>query len=389
MRVAFYAPMKPPDHPTPSGDRRVARALIDALHHGGHQVLQPIQFRSYDRTGDRKRQQRIKALGTRLAHRVIRRLEPAPPEAWLSYRVYHKSPDWIGPIVTRAFGIPYLIAEASHAPKRAGGPWDIGFQGARDAIAGASMLLGLNSADTPCVASLLNDPHRLMPVAPFIDPSPHLTAAACRWDHRYRFAALYGLDPAVPWLVSVAMMRPGAKLASYRVLGETLAWVQDLPWSLLVIGDGPARAEVHAALTPVAARVHWLGQIGPSYLPAHLAAADIKVWPAVDEAFGMAILEAQAAGIPVVAGAGLGVGDLVCHGVTGLLAPSPTKTLALSLAQDLRRLLTDYRARAAMGARAIEKVARRHSLAVAATVIDRALVAARQRPAPTALAATL
>jgi hypothetical protein len=333
-------------------------------------------------------------------------------------------------MVARAFGIPYLIAEASHAPKRASGPWDIGFQGASDAIAGASMLLGLNSADTPCVRLLLDDPHRLLPLAPFIDPSPHLTAAACRWDHRYRIAGLYGLDPAVPWLVSVAMMRPGAKLASYRVLSETLAQVQDLPWSLLVIGDGTARAEVHAALAPVAARVHWLGQIGPSDLPAHLAAADIKVWPAIDEAFGMAILEAQAAGVPVVAGGGLGVGDLVCHGVTGLLAPStpsvpkpiafkrtrgsalslrhldsvdgqgaqkPVKNasvlteaaLAAALAQNLRRLLTDPRARAAMGAQAIEKVTRRHSLAAAAMTLDRALIAARERHAAVASTTSL
>ena len=31
MRVAFYAPLKPPDHPVPSGDRRVAQLFLQAL----------------------------------------------------------------------------------------------------------------------------------------------------------------------------------------------------------------------------------------------------------------------------------------------------------------------------------------------------------------------
>jgi hypothetical protein len=31
MRIAFYAPLKSPDHPVPSGDRLLARLLVDAL----------------------------------------------------------------------------------------------------------------------------------------------------------------------------------------------------------------------------------------------------------------------------------------------------------------------------------------------------------------------
>ena len=36
MRIAFYAPLKPPDHPVPSGDRRMARLLMAALATAGH-----------------------------------------------------------------------------------------------------------------------------------------------------------------------------------------------------------------------------------------------------------------------------------------------------------------------------------------------------------------
>ena len=38
MRIAFYAPLKSPNHPVPSGDRRVARLLMDALLLAGHEV---------------------------------------------------------------------------------------------------------------------------------------------------------------------------------------------------------------------------------------------------------------------------------------------------------------------------------------------------------------
>ena len=56
MRIAFYAPMKPPDHPAPSGDRRMARLLMAALDAGGHSVELSSRFRSYDGAGAAERQ---------------------------------------------------------------------------------------------------------------------------------------------------------------------------------------------------------------------------------------------------------------------------------------------------------------------------------------------
>ncbi|MBL8703575.1 MAG: glycosyl transferase, partial [Rhodospirillales bacterium] len=49
MRIAFYAPLKPPGHPHPSGDRRMARLLVQALRLGGHTVMLASSFRAYDR----------------------------------------------------------------------------------------------------------------------------------------------------------------------------------------------------------------------------------------------------------------------------------------------------------------------------------------------------
>ena len=73
-------------------------------------------------------------------------------------------------------------------------------------------------------------------------------------------------------------------------------------------------------------RLRFLGALPPDRLAACYAAADLMVWPAINEAYGMALLEAQAAGLPVVAGRTGGVPDIVRDGVTGLLTPIGDET---------------------------------------------------------------
>src|SRR5690348_2601682 len=131
MRIAFYAPLKSPDHPVPSGDRRVAQLLFAALRMGGHEVRVASRFRSYEGRGDRLHQARLACVGGRLAARFVRRCERAPhtaPELWFTYHLYHKAPDWLGPPIAEALRIPYLLAEASDAPRQALGGWALGRQ---------------------------------------------------------------------------------------------------------------------------------------------------------------------------------------------------------------------------------------------------------------------
>src|SRR3990172_8095375 len=72
MRIAFYAPLKPPDHPVPSGDRRMARLLMTALRHAGHEVDLASRLRSRDGGGDPLRQARIERAGLATADRLLR-----------------------------------------------------------------------------------------------------------------------------------------------------------------------------------------------------------------------------------------------------------------------------------------------------------------------------
>jgi len=374
MRIAFYAPMKPPTASQPSGDRHMARALIAALEFAGHAVDLAAVFRSRDGDGDEDRQVRLRDIGRQLAARLIRRYQSGSthrPDIWFTYHVYYKAPDWIGPVVSEALGIPYVIAEASHAPKRRGGPWTIGYEGAAAAIRAADRIVGINSSNLPCVLPLLRHPGRVTPLRPFLDTRPFEIVLQKTSDPLRR--------PDAPLLITTAMMRRGDKLASYRVLADALSRLGALPWQLAVIGDGAARAEIEALMRPLGEnRVCFLGERETSELPGLLNTADLFVWPAIREAYGMAMLEAQAAGLPVVAGNAGGVAEIVRHGITGLLTPEGNVAV---FADAVAALLADPARREAMGVAALKFVANDHSLVAASKVLDEVLTTARQRRA--------
>jgi glycosyltransferase involved in cell wall biosynthesis len=369
MRIAFYAPLKPPDHPVPSGDRRIAGLLLATLRAAGHQPFVASRLRSYDGYGDPTRQARLAEIGGGVARRLLRhwRRDPSTaPDLWFTYHLYYKAPDWLGPAISAPLGIPYVVAEASSAPKRAGDPWGIGQRAVEQALRRADAVLGLNPADRDCVLPLLRDPGRWIDFPPFLDARQYAAAPRPR-------------PPSLPpRLIAVAMMRRGDKLASYCMLADSLAMLSDLDWSLDVVGDGEARGEVAAALAAFGSRVRWRGALDETGLATALADSDLFVWPAINEAFGMALLEAQASGLPVVAGASGGVSGIVADRETGLLVP-PGNPIAFAVA--LRRLILEPRRCAAMGAAARERVLREHDLPAAAARLRSVLVGLHQRRA--------
>jgi glycosyltransferase involved in cell wall biosynthesis len=370
MRIAFYAPLKPPGHLVASGDRTMARLLIAALRQAGHEVEVAALLRSRDGAGDRAYQERVRAVGHSLAERFVRRCARVPdrrPDLWFTYHLYYKAPDWLGPCVAKALAIPYVVAEASVASKRRAGPWRLGHAALLAALERADAVIGLNSADREGVLPVLAAPARYHALAPFIDTAPFARAAAERPAHRAALAAEHHVDPAVPLLVTVAMMRDGDKLTSYRLLAASLRQSLALPWHLLVVGDGPARGAVESAFAPCAGRVTWLGRLEGPALAAALAAGDLLVWPAINEAYGMALLEGQAAGLPVLAGASGGVPDIVADGITGRLTPPGD---AAAFAAALGELLTAPDRRRALGTAAASRAAAAHDVAGATVLLD-------------------
>ena len=369
MRVAFYAPLKPPGHPHPSGDRRMARLLMRALRLAGHEVMLASSFRAYDRAGDAAVQQRIAAKGTRIAAALIERHRARPkaqrPQAWVTYHLYHKAPDYLGPTVAAALNIPYIVIEPSVAPSKRNGPWAAGYEAALDAISRADAALCLNTVDPECVRPVLKRGTRLAPLRPFLDAAPYARAALMRARHRRALKA----DDA-PLLLAVGMFRPGDKLDSYKLLAQALARIADRPWRLLIVGDGDEKRTVKKVFATLKQRVEYLGEKSARAMPAIYAACDLYVWPAVREAYGMAMLEAQASGLPVVAGRGVGVGDVVADRRTGMLVASDDPA---ALARETAALLDDPERRRRMGKAALANVQKHHDLAGAARLLDQTL----------------
>lgn len=354
MRIAFYAPLKSPDHPVPSGDRLMARHLVAALKRADHRVEVASQLRSY--LGDAEDAQTHRVIESMAAAERARIAadwrEDGPPDLWFCYHPYYKAPDRIGPALCAQFGVPMVTVEASLSARRDVGLWTAQQAMVRDQVAAAALNLCLTERDREGLAQAVPGA-RLGRMRPFIEVQA-VTAA-----------------PEPGHLVTVAMMRPGDKTESYRALAAALRQVAG-DWRLSVAGDGAARAEVMAAFAGLEGRVSWLGQLPPEGVQALLARGALFVWPGLGEAFGLAYLEAQAAGLPVVAYAAAGVPEVVEDGATGILVPEGD---AAGLAAAVDRLLADAELRARMGAAARARVARDHSIAGAAAALGAALKA--------------
>jgi glycosyltransferase involved in cell wall biosynthesis len=120
-------------------------------------------------------------------------------------------------------------------------------------------------------------------------------------------------------------------------------------------------------------RVRFAGLLPEEALPPLYAAADLYVWPALREAYGLAMLEAQAAGLPVVAGQDGGVAEVVADGRSGVLT-APGNPGAFSAA--VRDLLERPERRHAMAEAGVRFVLEERSIGRAATLLSSALAAA-------------
>jgi glycosyltransferase involved in cell wall biosynthesis len=363
MNVAFYATLKPPDHPVPSGDRLMADLLIKALRMGGHDVRLVSSLRTFSQVADEAVRRRLKGQALEEAQALcawwLRMSAEWRPACWFSYHPYYKAPDWLGPAVCRALAIPYLTGEASYAPKRDAGPWREWQVDVVDAVRQAAINFCFTERDRGGLLRIDRRKGLLVDLPPFIDTKDTPTAVGQRHNN----------DP--PRLVTVAMMRAEDKLASYRALAKALAQLLDIPWVLTVIGDGPQRETVRHAFSGIPPdRLDWRGELPPDDVLPHLAACDIYVWPGIGEAYGLAYLEAQAAGLPVVAQNTAGVPAVVEDGVTGYLTPFGDVE---AFAQAVRRLLIDRQRRVQFADAARRFVLGERTVSHAAAIIDAAL----------------
>jgi glycosyltransferase involved in cell wall biosynthesis len=146
-----------------------------------------------------------------------------------------------------------------------------------------------------------------------------------------------------------------------QTLLDALGRLRKRTFAAVIVGDGPQRpgAEARIRELGLASSVQILG--ARDDVPDLLARSDVFVLASRSEGGPISILEAMAAGLPVVASAVGGVGELVQDGSTGLLAPAGD---AGALAAAVQRLLDDPELRHRMGEAGRRRAAERFDVRV-------------------------
>lgn len=351
MKIAFYAPLKSPAHPVPSGDRLMARQIIAALKMAGHEVEVASELRSFTPTPDAGPRVEIARQAKSEVEQLLEQWrDTAPPDLWFTYHPYYKTPDLIGPFVARRLNIPYVTAEASYSRRHDETGWRENQRLIADAVRLAAVNLCFTERDRMGLLDAIPE-GRYERFPPFIDTGPFARSFA---------------DPRR--LITVAMLRRGDKFDSYTMLASALDLIRDQDWTLTVIGDGPMRAEVRSLFSTFSEdRTIWRGERSTAEIAQELATASLYVWPGCNEAYGLAYLEAQAAGLPVVAQATAGVPEVVMADKTGLLTPDGNiEAYAGAIAQ----LLNDPSRRQAMADAAYDFVHHERSLPAASKRLE-------------------
>jgi glycosyltransferase involved in cell wall biosynthesis len=163
-----------------------------------------------------------------------------------------------------------------------------------------------------------------------------------------------GAEPALhsdrPLVGNVARLAPQK---DHRTLIEAARLVPEAEF--VVAGDGELREELERLAE--GSSVRFLG--ARDDVPGVLASLDVFAFPSLFEGLCLAVIEAQAAGVPVVATPVGGIRETVVDGETGLLVPTGDPP---ALAAAIRHLLEDRPAAEAMADEAKRRVRARYSV---------------------------
>lgn len=144
----------------------------------------------------------------------------------------------------------------------------------------------------------------------------------------------WGTNPPDPVPTNVRVLLCVCRLEPQKGVDVAIRALEEIPDAhLVVLGEGPQRAELEQLAGD---RVHLLGRVPD--VAAWLRRADVLVHPARWEGFGLALLEAMLASLPVVATRVSSIPEIVVDGETGLLVPPDD---ASALAAAVNRVLAD------------------------------------------------
>ena len=134
---------------------------------------------------------------------------------------------------------------------------------------------------------------------------------------------------------------------------RSLAEVDLSKVAIIVAGDGPMRSQIESQLSKLTPNLYLLGRVSPEDVPALLVNCDLHVTTSEKETRGLTILEAFAAGIPVLAPNSGGVVENIEHGHNGFLYTPGDRQ---DFTSKLKTLIEHDRLRREMGDRASASV---------------------------------
>ncbi len=366
-RIAFFAPIKPPDHPIPSGDRLIAGNLLKALELAGFQAEISSRYICYSKRSatdilEARKEGALEEVD-RLLARYSKMAPEQRPDLWLTYHPYCKAPDWIGPRISKALDIPYVTVEAARTAQGINDEWKPWRMEAQAGIRKADRHLCFKPTDRKYLSRLLDGDEKILDFPAFIDTHPGEGISKAILPNNWK--------PDVPVLVTTGMMRPGKKLKNFELLAEALASLPGFPLNLVIIGGGPEENTIRSRFASLPQEnIYWTGQVSHDEVLSWMRAADLFIWPGWKEPIGMVYLEAQLEGLPVIASNSMGVPLVVEHGKTGLLSPEGDSA---AMCSNILVMLADRNKRSSMGKAGSIKVQREHSLEAAARRLQEVL----------------
>ncbi|MEM7071238.1 MAG: glycosyltransferase family 4 protein [Pseudomonadota bacterium] len=322
--------MKSPEHIVPSGDRAVARAIIAALKQAGHDVVHVSEFQSRDGLGKIENQKKLLREAEQEIDKIKSSWQKTPkdkPDLWLSYHHYYKDPDLLGYQICKIFSIPYVIAEASCRrlercifQTQQNADWSCFYQKKIEALRCANGIIHFNMDDVEALQPFINDDTQQCFIRPFLKDKP-LFDTYKKKQSSFKIRSHAGINADQILLIGVGMMRTGDKVESWRILARVLSHFVSRSFSkvfLLIVGDGQKKNEVMRQFKAKQQSI-FMGEVSQKELSQLYMISDLLIWPAVNEAYGMALLEAQAYGVSVLSVRRKGIENIVHHPVTAKL----------------------------------------------------------------------
>jgi glycosyltransferase involved in cell wall biosynthesis len=301
VRIVVFEPRDPAPDPPPFGESRLVADIELALRSCRHEVTRVAG--------------RSAASSATLADEVVRLVaacqSEARPDIWISCRVSNESVDGLGPAVSAALGIPYVLVQP-----RAG---DDSGGAIRDACAGADGIVIFSSGRAGSIARYLTErPERLVTLPPFVNMRRLAGEMRKQTNHRVMWATKLRLSREIPWIIAAGPMTE-RHLGSFQTIARAMSPLSNLQWNLVVAGSGSQSEAVADLFRHLPrARYRQVPMASGDELFALLLAGDLFLWPSVDDDYAITALEAQAAGLAVVAAKSAGMLDVVSE-QTGML----------------------------------------------------------------------